>query len=142
MNLLYGKLGWYGCHYLVPEERLNFVVWGHKDSVREFCSRDRERLSRVSRYSRCLFGKCFLPISNFQLPPNTFTYASIVKNSVSLTHVGEKRLMGDIPHHSTINNMLTYPLDNFPIHTDTDFPTFYYNMGKLPLLSYLGYRTL
>jgi len=59
LNLLYSKLGWYGCHYLVPDDRLIHVsVLTSTDSD---AGELHEQLARLAFYSRSLFGKAVLP---------------------------------------------------------------------------------
>ena len=58
-NLLYSKLGWYGCHYLVPDDRMvGLQVVGLKQAGEEEL---RARGGRLSRFSRVLLGKAVIP---------------------------------------------------------------------------------
>jgi hypothetical protein len=49
-NLLYLRLGWYGCHYLLPEDRI-LKISGYKLKEEE------DKIFETLHYSRCLFGK-------------------------------------------------------------------------------------
>ena len=60
-NLLYSKLGWYGCHYLVPDDRLVGVQVLAKEEGRTDNNNIHERLARLAFYGRAVLGKAVLP---------------------------------------------------------------------------------
>ncbi len=61
-NLLYAKLGWFGNHYLIPEDRLL--------DIETICLRpnqqNREKIYALDRYTRVVYGKTILPRSLVQ----------------------------------------------------------------------------
>ena len=57
--MLYSKLGWYACHYLVPDDRIIGIdVVGDKRSGQDDI---RAQVARVNRYSRVLLGRAIIP---------------------------------------------------------------------------------
>lgn len=59
-NLLYTKLGWYGNHYLIPDDRLlSIQILGPKQAGQEELHIN---MARLSRYTRAIYGKAMLPL--------------------------------------------------------------------------------
>jgi hypothetical protein len=56
-NLLYTKLGWFGNHYLIPEDRLvdiqTVTVRPPQPNI--------EKVYALDRYTRVVYGKTILP---------------------------------------------------------------------------------
>ena len=86
MNLLYGKLGWYGNHYLVPEERVISIYKEQGDRISEMEADDEKRLNLLKYYSRCIFGKCLLPINQLKGSQNMKFHTETQKSSMIITH--------------------------------------------------------
>lgn len=61
-NLLYTKLGWFGNHYLIPEDRLLDI---QTISLRQN-QPNTNRIYALDRYTRVVYGKTILPRSLMQ----------------------------------------------------------------------------
>lgn len=61
-NLLYSKLGWLGCHYLIPDERLiSLQILSHRSGGE---SQLHARIAALNRYTRTVYGKALAPYPN------------------------------------------------------------------------------
>ena len=121
-NLLYSKLGWYGCHYLVPDDRMvGLQVVGLKQAGEEEL---RARVGRLSRFSRVLLGKAVIPQPTGETRPLNI---DILKENI-LTSYSSQQLsshFSDMNVYSSASRLLSYCLDNFAIPCSTQFMEFY-----------------
>lgn len=137
-NLLYSKLGWFNCHYLVPDDRLISVQFlGPKQAGGEDLHL---RTARLNKYTRSLFGKAILP---YPTNEDRLLTIDIIKENV-LTSYEPHRVSSQFTEmnvYSSASRLLCYCLDNFSMPTSMSFLQFYQQMGeKLPLIHYLSYQ--
>jgi hypothetical protein len=137
-NLLYSKLGWYGCHYLVPDDRLLGLQVVGLERVGE--ERLHWKMVKLARCTRALFGRAVLPQPSSEPRPLNL---DIIKEGI-LTNCESRPLpshFSDLNVYSSASRLLCYCLDNFNLPSSMQFMEFYHKIGQqLPLLSYLSYQ--
>jgi hypothetical protein len=64
-NLLYSKLGWFGNHYLIPDERLiDIEILGNRNGGKDDIL---TRIALINKYTRFLSGKALIPYPSNEL---------------------------------------------------------------------------
>lgn len=112
-NLLYSKLGWYGNHYILPNERI-IQLQALSRSPRQI------NVEPLVRYTRCVYGKAVIPKS-----PQGFLYCAeimkgyIVANFLPSVYRNQER--SEESQYDSAGRLLCYTLDNFYIPSSTSF---------------------
>jgi hypothetical protein len=139
-NLLYSKLGWFGCHYLVPDERLiGLEVLSQRDGGQQQLH---SRVAAVNRYTRTVYGKALAPYpSDEQRRLSMEMIKEGIRTHYDPQQPSLKSSLNEASTYNSASRLASYALDNFHIHSSVHFLEFYYDMTKrLPLLGYLSYR--